>query len=111
MPDSKHRTQHFKTGNALRSGPTFSCLAIPIISSSKGLQELLDQVQQVAKSDATILITGGSDTGKELVANLIREKSDRREKPFLKINCNTISSHSLLVRLVQLVTFAVAFQN
>jgi transcriptional regulator with PAS, ATPase and Fis domain len=52
-------------------------------------------VVQVAKSDATILITGESGTGKELVANLIRESSNRQTKPFLKINCNTINDSLL----------------
>lgn len=66
-----------------------------MIGSSRALSELRDMVFQVAKSDATILITGESGTGKELVANLIRESSDRNDKPFLKINCNTISDSLL----------------
>ncbi len=59
------------------------------------LQDLRDMVLQVSKSDATILITGESGTGKELVANLIRETSNRSNKPFLKINCNTINDSLL----------------
>ena len=66
-----------------------------MIGSSKALRELRDMVFQVAKSDATILITGESGTGKELVANLIRETSNRNEKPFLKINCNAINDSLL----------------
>jgi transcriptional regulator with PAS, ATPase and Fis domain len=66
-----------------------------MVGSSKALNELRDMVFQVAKSDATILITGESGTGKELVANLIRETSNRNEKPFLKINCNTINDSLL----------------
>jgi Nif-specific regulatory protein len=66
-----------------------------MVGSSRALSELRDMVFQVAKSDATILITGESGTGKELVANLIRESSSRNEKPFLKINCNTISDSLL----------------
>jgi transcriptional regulator with PAS, ATPase and Fis domain len=66
-----------------------------MVGSSKALSELRDMVFQVAKSDATILITGESGTGKELVANLIRETSNRNEKPFLKINCNTINDSLL----------------
>ena len=66
-----------------------------IIGSSKILQDLRDMVLQVSKSDATILITGDSGTGKELVANLIRETSNRSDKPFLKINCNTINDSLL----------------
>ncbi len=66
-----------------------------MIGSSTALQELRDMVQQVAKSNATILITGESGTGKELVANMIREASNRQDKPFLKINCNTINDSLL----------------
>ena len=66
-----------------------------MVGSSKALCELRDMVHQVAKSDATILITGESGTGKELVANMIRETSSRNDKPFLKINCNTINDSLL----------------
>ncbi len=66
-----------------------------MIGSSRALSELRDMVFQVAKSDATILITGESGTGKELVANLIRECSNRNNKPFLKINCNAINDSLL----------------
>jgi Nif-specific regulatory protein len=66
-----------------------------MVGSSKALRELRDMVSQVAKSDATILITGESGTGKELVANLIHETSNRNDKPFLKINCNTINDSLL----------------
>lgn len=66
-----------------------------MVGSSKSLRDLRDMVHQVAKSDATILITGESGTGKELVANLIRETSNRSNKPFLKINCNTINDSLL----------------
>ena len=66
-----------------------------MIGSSRALSELRDMVFQVAKSDATILITGESGTGKELVANLLRESSNRNNKPFLKINCNAINDSLL----------------
>ncbi len=67
----------------------------PMIGSSRPMRDLREMVVQVAKSDATILITGESGTGKELVANLIRESSNRKTKPFLKINCNTINDSLL----------------
>ncbi len=66
-----------------------------MVGSSRALIELRDMVFQVAKSDATILITGESGTGKELVANLLRESSNRNDKPFLKINCNAINDSLL----------------
>jgi Nif-specific regulatory protein len=48
-------------------------------------------VERVASTDTTVLISGESGTGKELVAKLLREKSLRKNKPFLTINCTTIS--------------------
>jgi transcriptional regulator with PAS, ATPase and Fis domain len=66
-----------------------------MIGSSRPMRDLREMVTQVAKSDATILITGESGTGKELVANLIRETSNRNKKPFLKINCNAINDSLL----------------
>ena len=66
-----------------------------IIGTSRAMVELHDMILRIAKSDATILITGESGTGKELAANLICETSDRNDKPFLKINCNTINDQLL----------------
>jgi len=81
--------------NTLKNNLEFQPTEGTMVGSSKALRELRDMVHQVAKSDATILITGESGTGKELVANLIRETSNRNEKPFLKINCNTINDSLL----------------
>ncbi len=66
-----------------------------MVGDSRKMREMREMVYQVAKSDATILITGESGTGKELVANLIKETSDRNNKPFLKINCNAINDSIL----------------
>ena len=81
--------------NALKEHLQDQASAGTMVGSSRALTELRDMVFQVAKSDATILITGESGTGKELVANLIRESSNRSNKPFLKINCNTITDSLL----------------
>jgi len=66
-----------------------------MVGSSRALRELREMVHQVAKSDATILITGESGTGKELVANFVKALSDRDDRPFLKINCNSINDSIL----------------
>ncbi|MFP7755253.1 sigma-54 interaction domain-containing protein [Thermodesulfobacteriota bacterium B35] len=66
-----------------------------MVGSSRKMRELREMIHQVAKSDATILITGESGTGKELVANLVKETSNRCDKPFLKINCNAINDSIL----------------
>ena len=62
-----------------------------IIGSSKEMSNLQSIVARVASTDTTVLISGESGTGKELVAKLLQEKSLRKNKPFLTINCNTIS--------------------
>ena len=66
-----------------------------MVGSSQKMLELREMIHQVADSDATILVVGESGTGKELVANMIREHSSRREKPFLKVNCNAINENLL----------------
>lgn len=66
-----------------------------MIGSSRPMRAVRDLVSQVADSDATVLITGESGVGKELVADLLREHSSRHDKPFLKVNCNAIHENLL----------------
>jgi len=61
-----------------------------LVGSSKKMQELFRLVEMVAPSTASVLITGASGTGKELVARTIHELSPRRPKPFIAINCAAI---------------------
>jgi len=58
-----------------------------IIGNSKAIKKLLKIITQAAPSQATILITGENGTGKELVATRIYLESQRRDKPFIKVNC------------------------
>jgi len=58
-----------------------------IIGKSGAMQAVFDQIAQVAKSDATVIIRGESGVGKELVANSIHYNSDRASKPFIRVNC------------------------
>ncbi|HDL98927.1 MAG TPA: sigma-54-dependent Fis family transcriptional regulator [Desulfobacteraceae bacterium] len=66
-----------------------------MIGSSRKMRDLREMIEQVAASDATILITGESGTGKELVANMIQKCSERSDKHFLKVNCNAINDSLL----------------
>ncbi|WP_129598267.1 sigma-54-dependent transcriptional regulator [Anaerophilus nitritogenes] len=66
-----------------------------IIGNSLRMKEVLDVVNRVAKSTATILITGESGTGKELIANAIHYNSDRKNKPYIKVNCGAIAESLL----------------
>ncbi len=61
-----------------------------MVGESAPMQAIRRQIQQVAGTNARVLILGESGTGKELVARSIHEASDRRDKPFVKINCAAI---------------------
>ncbi len=58
-----------------------------IIGQGPALTAVLDNVRRVAATDATVLITGETGTGKELIARAIHSSSRRKEKPLIKINC------------------------
>jgi Nif-specific regulatory protein len=58
-----------------------------IIGNSHEMQLVYDQIAQVSKSNATVLILGETGTGKELVAHAIHYNSDRADKPFVKAHC------------------------
>lgn len=62
-----------------------------MIGQSKAMIRLLEMVEQVAATQATVLITGESGTGKEMIANAIHFNSSRREAPFVKINCAALT--------------------
>src|SRR5437016_7336565 len=61
-----------------------------LVGPSKKMQEIFRLVEMVAPSTASVLITGASGTGKEMVARTIHELSPRRTKPFVPINCAAI---------------------
>ena len=62
-----------------------------IIGKSHAMRTLLETVAQVAASEATVLISGDSGTGKELIAGAIHFNSPRKNGPFVKINCAAIT--------------------
>ena len=61
-----------------------------LVGSSKKMQEIFRLIEMVAPSTASVLITGASGTGKEMVARTIHDLSTRRTKPFVPINCAAI---------------------
>jgi transcriptional regulator with PAS, ATPase and Fis domain len=66
-----------------------------MVGESKKIRELRDMIYQVADSDATILITGESGSGKELVADLVHKHCARTGKPYLKFNCASVTESLL----------------
>jgi transcriptional regulator with GAF, ATPase, and Fis domain len=60
------------------------------VGKSPALREVLRQVDMVAPSDATVLILGETGTGKELIALAIHQRSRRRDKPLVRVNCTSI---------------------
>jgi PAS domain S-box-containing protein len=64
-----------------------------IISKSKKFKKVLLQVEQVASTDATVLIMGESGTGKELIARAVHNLSDRKNRPLVKVNCAALPAN------------------
>jgi two-component system response regulator PilR (NtrC family) len=64
-----------------------------IIGKSPAIKKIYEMIQTVAETDTTVLITGKSGTGKELVARALHYNSKRRGKPLIAINCGTITEN------------------
>ena len=62
-----------------------------IIGKSKPMLEVYDLIRKVAQSKASVLITGPSGTGKELIAKAIHYDSPRKERPFISVNCGALT--------------------
>jgi DNA-binding NtrC family response regulator len=70
----------------LRSEISFS----DIVGKSTALRQLLQQVETVAPTDSTVLILGETGTGKELIARAVHQRSRRKHKPLVRVNCTSI---------------------
>ena len=66
-----------------------------LIGKSPVMQNLFELIENVALTEAPVIISGPSGTGKELVARAIHEASDRKENPFLKVNCSALNENLL----------------
>jgi DNA-binding NtrC family response regulator len=62
-----------------------------LIGSGPGMRRVFEMIQKVAETDLTVLIRGESGTGKELVAQALHQRSPRRSRPFVAVNCAAIS--------------------
>ncbi|HLK30813.1 MAG TPA: sigma 54-interacting transcriptional regulator [Puia sp.] len=64
-----------------------------IVSKSKNFHRVLQQIEQVASTNATVLIMGESGTGKELIARAVHNISNRAKRPLVKVNCATLPAN------------------
>jgi formate hydrogenlyase transcriptional activator len=74
----------------LREEITRSSMFEEIVGSSQPLRKVLAQVAKVAPTDSTVLISGETGTGKELIARAIHKRSNRSNGPFISVNCGAI---------------------
>jgi len=84
------KEQLHKENIALRDEITQTSMFEEIVGSSAPLRQLLVLVAKVASTDSTVLITGETGTGKELIARAIHRRSPRASRPFVSVNCGAI---------------------
>jgi formate hydrogenlyase transcriptional activator len=89
---SKLKDQLYKENLALREEIDQASMFEEIVGSSPALQRVLSHVAKVAPTDSTVLITGETGTGKELIARAIHKRSQRSERAFVKVNCAALPS-------------------
>jgi len=73
------------------SGPSLTVRAKALVFEDPRSRALLEQIERVAPSDATVLITGETGTGKEIVARHLHALSQRRDRSFVAVNCGAIA--------------------
>ena len=91
IEDRKRAEERVRKENvALREEIDKASMFEEIVGSSAALKEVLSRVSKVAPTDATVLLTGETGTGKELIARAIHKRSQRSAKAFVTVNCAAI---------------------
>ena len=91
IDDRKRAEERLQQENvALREEIAKASMFEDIVGTSPALRTVLSLISKVAPSDSTVLITGETGTGKELVARAIHQRSDRASRPFVSVNCAAI---------------------
>jgi PAS domain S-box-containing protein len=81
------KDQLYRENLALRDEVDRASMFEEIVGTSKPLKAVLSQTAKVARTDATVLITGETGTGKELIARAVHKRSERSEHAFISVNC------------------------
>src|SRR5207245_1151111 len=91
IEDRKRAEEKLQQENvALREEIDKASMFEEIVGTSPALKSVLSRISKVAPSDSTVLITGETGTGKELVARAIHRRSDRASRAFVSVNCAAI---------------------
>lgn len=91
IEDRKQAEERLREENlVLREEIDRSSMFEEIVGSSEALRKVLSQVAKVAKADSTVLISGETGTGKELIARAIHRQSNRSKRAFIRVNCAAI---------------------
>ena len=80
----KSLTSHYRTALDIRANGKF-------IGSASATEQTKRMIAQVAATDTTVLLTGGSGTGKELAARMVHDLSPRKDQPFIAVNCAALT--------------------
>jgi formate hydrogenlyase transcriptional activator len=91
IEDRKRAEERLRQENvSLREEIDKASMFEEIVGASPALQAVLSRISKVARSDSTVLITGETGTGKELVARAVHRRSNRASRPFVSVNCAAI---------------------
>jgi len=95
LKSQRERNKILKKTQELRDRLEEKQRGLLFIGKSKKILEVMDMVNVIADTEATVLITGSTGTGKEILSRLIHNKSRRWEEPFISINCAAIPENLL----------------
>jgi formate hydrogenlyase transcriptional activator len=88
IEDRKRAEQKLQQENvALREEIDKASMFEEIVGTSRSLKAVLSRIAKVGPTDSTVLITGETGTGKELIARAVHKRSQRSERPFVSVNC------------------------